>query len=58
MVLKAEVSFTVGKKKKDKIDKNTLIFVKIFVDVFQGITKSCQAPPFPSLLSPNASIFG
>lgn len=57
MVLKAEASFTMGKK-KDKIDKKTLVFVKIFVDVFQGITKSCQAPPFPPLLSPNASIFG
>lgn len=47
-----------GRKKKDKIDKNSLIFVKIFVDVFQGITKSCQAPPFPPLPFPNVSIFG
>lgn len=43
MVLKAEVSFTM-----EKIDKNILIFVKIFLDFFQGIAKTCQVPPFSS----------
>lgn len=43
MVLKAELTFTV-----EKIDKNILLFVKIFSDVFQSIAKTCQSPPLSS----------
>lgn len=54
MVLKAEVSFSV-----ERTDKNILVFVKIFLDVFQGIAKSCQGPPLILLcLTPDTSIFG
>lgn len=40
MVVKPEVSCTM-----EKIDKNIVVFVRIFLDVFQGIAKTCQAPP-------------
>jgi len=40
-----------------KIDENILIFVKILLDVFQGIANSCQAPPLSSPALPQVLPF-